>query len=414
MVPPDAVVPGKHGSFGSPPIRLSRDFPSLSDLCGTSIRDRIRAGTADEAGGDRGFVQGEFLAWWMRDFKIPVLATTNTLGGFGFLGEPGTVPILGPGTFLGSSRLGVRVRAGLWLDDCGNCAIDGSVFVLGRKTADAAFGSSQFSVITRPIFAPNVQPGVGPVGQTGEAVAVPNILTGSLTAHAESFLWGADANVRHCLCSGCDWQATWFAGYRFLSLSESLAVTENITVVGPGGTQVRLVDPVGTVVTVRDRFGTENRFNGGQIGATYERRWGRFDVSARGSVALGVTHQELDIFGSQTRVRPGQLPVTFSGGLLAAGPNLGTFTRDRFSVAPEFTLNLGYWVTPNFKAYVGYNFLYWSNVLRPGDQIDRVVDLTFVPNAPPVPFSGQFRPQPLLRQSDLWVTGLQAGIEWRW
>jgi hypothetical protein len=70
-------------------------------------------------------------------------------------------------------------------------------------------------------------------------------------------------------------------------------------------------------------------------------------------------------------------------------------------------------VTPGFRAYVGYNYLFWSNVLRPGEQIDRTVDLTFVPNAPRVPF-GQNRPLPTFKQADLWAQGLQFGLEARW
>ena len=80
----------------------------------------------------------------------------------------------------------------------------------------------------------------------------------------------------------------------------------------------------------------------------------------------------------------------------------------------EVTANIGYWITPNLKAFVSYNFIYWTNVIRPGDQIDRVVDLSFVPNAPPTAPSGQLRPKPLFNQSDLWVTGLQFGVQWRW
>jgi hypothetical protein len=108
-------------------------------------------------------------------------------------------------------------------------------------------------------------------------------------------------------------------------------------------------------------------------------------------------------------------PDVFTGGLLAVGPNLGTFNRDQFSVVPEVTINLGYWVTPTIKAYVGYNFLYWSNVLRAGDQIDRVVDVTFVPNPPMnVPPSGLVRPQPTFHSSDLALNGIQFGLMGRW
>jgi hypothetical protein len=416
MVPAGVMVaPGKSGTFGSAPVRLSKDYPSLSDLCGTPLHDRIGSALGQD-GLDRGFVQGEFLLWWMQGFNIPVLATTSTSPtGTGYLGDPATVPIIGPGNVVGGIRPGVRLRAGYWLDEANTWAIDGSIFYLGQSNWDSAVGSNQYPVITRPIFSPNPFPGSTTlIGETGEAVAVPGILAGGLTVHAQSVLWGADVNLRRCLLNDCDTRASWFVGYRNLNLIESLKMTENITVIGPGDGRVLLTDPIGSIVRVQDRFGTTNHFNGGQIGGTYERRWGRFDFDARGSVALGVTSQELSISGSQTRTPPGGVPVNFQGGLLAVGPNLGNFTGNQFSVVPEVTLNAGYWVLPNLKVHMGFNFIYWTNVIRPGGQIDNVVDLTYVPNAPHVPSSGQARPQPLFHQSDLWVTGLQFGAEWRW
>jgi hypothetical protein len=422
LVPAGAVAPGKHGTFGSPPIRLSRDYPSLGELCGSLAH--LGAGPAAGVVGftngyeglpQRGFVSAEYLLWWVPGLDIPILATTNPdPNRFGFIGEPGTRSILGPGELLGGTRNGVRARAGYWFGD-GLWAFDGGVFALGRRTAEVVLSPDQFPIITRPIFSPNPRPdGPGVIGQTGEAVAVPGVLRGFQTVQADSFLWGADANLRNCIFTRCDSRAAWFAGYRYLNLRESVTINEFITVTGNANGRVLIPDPVGTVVVVTDRFATSNHFNGGQIGGMYERRWGRVSVDGRASVAFGVTHQELSIFGIQTRTRPGQPPESFRGGLLAAGPNLGNFTRDEFSVVPEVTLNVGYWVTPNFKAFVGYNFLYWPNVIRPGEQIDSVVDLTFVPNAPQVLPSGQNRPAPLFRQSDLWVTGIQFGVEWRW
>ncbi len=419
MVPLGAEVPGKKGVFGSEPIRISRDFPSLSDLCGTPVRDGLHGlSTNDQerAGAARGFIEGEYLMWWMRGLTVPVLATTSTNPtGTGFLGSPGTVPVIGSGTFLGSARDGLRLRAGLWLDDCNCWGIDGSIFFLGQRDADAAYGSNQFPVLTRPVFSPNPIPGTGTIiGETGEAVSVPGILAGALTVHAQSVLWGGDANVSRCLLNDCDSRATLFVGYRNLDLVESLAINENITVIGSGGGRIVVTDPIGTMVHVQDKFATQNYFNGGQIGGTYERRWGRFDLDARASIAFGVTEQELNISGYQTVTLPGQATQTFRGGLLAVGPNLGDFTRDRFSVAPELTLNAGYWLTQNLKVHVGYNFLYWTNVIRPGEQIDRVVNLSYVPNAPAVGISSLVRPEALFQQSNMLVHGVQFGIEWRW
>jgi hypothetical protein len=410
------VAPGKHGTFGSPPIRLSRDYPPLVDLiCGGWLTEQDW--TADDRPAtDRFYVQPELLLWWTRSAQIPVLATTSTATqtnaalrqGFGFLGDPFTRNLIGPGSLGDTFRPGFRIRAGAWADDCGTVGIDGSFFFLGRRSGATTISSAQTPVITRPFFAPNPEV----AGEFGEAVALPGSSVGTLSVANHSSLWGMDANLRRALCRQCDFRAEVFAGYRFLSLNEGLGITESIVAV-PGNP----FQAPGTLSLVQDNFETRNRFNGGQLGAVAERQWGRFSVALRTSVALGVTHQELDITGAQLVMPPGQPATTFTGGLLAAGPNLGRFSRDRFGVVPEVGINFGYWLTPYLKAYAGYNFLYWSNVIRPGDQIDRVVDLTFVPNTPmmnPPTFSGQFRPQPLFRQTDFWAQGIQFGLETRW
>ena len=61
----------------------------------------------------------------------------------------------------------------------------------------------------------------------------------------------------------------------------------------------------------------------------------RWSLDLRTTVALGSTHQRLTIDGSQVRTLPGQAPLVFRGGLLALDSNIGTFSRDRFSVVPE-------------------------------------------------------------------------------
>jgi hypothetical protein len=410
MVPAGVPVPGRHGTFGSKPINISRDFPTFF---ADGVRER--AGLAAGAGLDarnRGFVQAEYLMWWATPLQIPLLGTTNTAGGLGFVGEPGTQQILGPGQIIGPFRNGVRVRGGTWLG--AGCGIDGSFFYLPQKSTEIVRTSDQFPIITRPVFSPNPAPGGGVIGNTGEAVTVPGVLTGSLSARAESVIYGFDANLRKCLHTCCDWHAEWFVGYRNVSMEESLSITENINVVGtdPG---VAVPDPPGTVVFVRDTFATNNYFHGAQIGGLYERQFGRFTVSGRASVGLGVTRQEVNIDGFQVRTRPGMPPMSFTGGgLLAAGPNIGNFTNNEFSVVSELTVNVGYRVTPAVRVYAGYNFLYWSNVVRPGDQIDGVVDLTFVPNGPPAIPSGLNRPAVPFKQSDMFISGVQFGAEFRW
>ena len=405
MTPHGVGVPGVRGTFGSPPISLSRDYPAWRDLldnCGIGqcrLFDPPTGGPAT----DRLFFGAEYLLWRVNAQPIPVLASTSVNGGSGFLNDPGTRLLLGPGAFGDTIRSGLRVRGGAWLDECGTWGIDGSYFFLGRKTASATFDSGTTPTIARPIFAPNIN------SEFSELVARPGFATGTLAVDAASELWGADANLRHAICRRCDFRAEVFAGYRFLSLKESLTMAEQITALPDAP------NPAGTRVFVQDSFRTKNQFHGGQVGGLIERKWGNVSLELRGSVALGVTRQELAIAGSQDRVLPGGQPERFVGGLLAAGPNLGSFSRDTFSVVPEATINLGYWVSPNVKAFVGYNALYWSNVVRPGDQIDRVVNLSFVPNPrPDTPASAVNRPLPTFKPSDLWANGVQFGVELRW
>jgi hypothetical protein len=419
----EAVAPTRGRVFGSPSLNLSRDF-AVRDLFGLDLYTPPRGtvgpdGTVmlDGPATDLFFFQAEYLLWWANRPRIPTLATTSdSPTGFGFLGDPNTRALLGPGTFGPSLRNGMRIRGGGYFDECEPVGLDASFFFLGTARERAAFDSAQFPVITRPFFAPNTATINAPPGsiflpgEFGEVVARPGLSAGRLEIDADSYLWGADVNYRRGICRTCEGGRGWFLGYRHLNLTERLNITEFITANG-----AQAPDPVGTRVVVGDRFETRNQFHGGQVGYLWNRRAGRWDLDARASVALGVTHQILTIDGFQQRTRPGEATQVFRGGLLAAGPNLGRFTDNKFSVVPEATFNLGYMVSPSVRLYVGYNFLYWNNVIRPGDQIDRTVDVTFVPNPPAnVPPSGQFRPQPLFRQSDLWVQGIQFGAELRW
>jgi hypothetical protein len=336
----------------------------------------------------------------MNNAEIPVLATTASGAMFGYLGDPTTTALLGPGSFGSSSpRSGLRLRAGTWLDDCQHCGLDASFFFLGQVITTASLDSSQFPTIARPFYAANFG------REFSELIAFPGISSGRFAVEQTSFIWGVDANIRRRIRNT---GAEWFAGFRNVNLDESLTMSEFITA------QAGAPDPAGTMIVVRDRFETQNSFFGGQLGGRGGWQFGNVSISLGGSVALGVTHQVLTVEGSQAKTVPGFPTQSFTGGLLAVGPNLGTFSRDRFSVVPEGTLSIGYDVRPNWKVFVGYNVLGWTNVIRPGDQIDHVVDLTFVPNAPNVPYSGQPRPQPTFTQSDAWIHGISFGVQGAW
>src|SRR5262249_59900165 len=119
--------------------------------------------------------------------------------------------------------------------------------------------------------------------------------------------------------------------------------------------------------------------------------------------------------GSQLQIDNVLGAQRFRGGLLALSSNIGHYDRERFTVIPEVGLNVGYELSEHCRLTVGYNFLYWSSVVRPGDQIDRNVDVTLIPNfiASDLP-TGQRRPAPLLQKTDFWAQGLSVGVEIKW
>src|SRR5205807_1574161 len=183
------------------------------------------------------------------------------------------------------------------------------------------------------------------------------------------------------------------AGVRYLDLKDGIHITEDLiaTPTLPLFANDRII--------VSDRFDTHNQFFGGQVGLDTEVRRGRFFVDFRGKIALGDNHQTLDIQGSQTITTPAGAVQNFRGGLLALPSNIGHFTRDRFAVVPELGLSVGYQMTEQLRVSVGYNLLWWSNVLRAGEQIDRVLDETQIPNFGAIhPPAGQNRPAVLFKE----------------
>jgi hypothetical protein len=78
-------------------------------------------------------------------------------------------------------------------------------------------------------------------------------------------------------------------------------------------------------------------------------------------------------------------------------------------------INVGYQLTEHLRAFVGYSFLYWTHVARPGDQIDRAVNPTQLPLSTTAPqLTGPARPAPVLRDTDFWAQGISFGVEFRY
>ena len=95
------------------------------------------------------------------------------------------------------------------------------------------------------------------------------------------------------------------------------------------------------------------------------------------------------------------------GGIFAQPTNIGTQTHNHFCYSPEINANLLYNINSNWRAMVGYSFIYWNQVVLAGNQIDRNVNLGQATGGPQVPL-------PKFQRSDFWVQGISLGGDYRW
>jgi hypothetical protein len=358
------------------------------------------------------WVSAEYLLWWIKGQSLPALVTTGSPNDHipGALGQPNTFVLYGNGNVSEDVRSGLRFRAGWWFTDDHSIGVDGSFFFLGDRSVNFIAGSNGSPALFRPFLDAGFPAGHGLPTQPfedAEIVAFPGVAAGAVAVSQSTRLQGYELNVRGNLLNGsCDgycYTIDGYAGFRSLVLDEDLQITESITSVVPGAPGSLLV---------RDWFSTGNRFYGGQVGINAEARFGLFYLDLNTQVAAGNVHQMVDILGGTSTTTPSG--STFSpGGLLAQRSNTGHFDRDRFAVLPEVGVTFGYHVTDYLRVFVGYNFLYISNVARPAQQIDRVVNPTFIPGSP-IPASGPARPSFTFHETDFYAQGINFGLEFRW
>jgi Putative beta barrel porin-7 (BBP7) len=351
------------------------------------------------------WARADYLLWWTKGSRVPPLVTTSPAASGGIIG-PGTTVLLGGSRLDSDPSSGVRFALGFWLDEEHTIGLEGGgLFLGGRSTNFVAGGDggANSPTIARPFF--NVNTG----REDSELVSAPNFLAGTVAVHSSSRLAGGDVNGLLNLACGCNNRLDAAYGFRYFQLNDGLGIAENLAVTpnvpGLGGSTFALLD----------QFDTVNRFYGGQIGLRDEFRRGRFFVDLSGTVALGAVQQVVNIRGATALTPPGGATVVQNGGLLALPSNIGHYTRSRFAVLPEMGLNVGYQLTDGVRIYTGYNFLYLSKAVRPGDQIDRVLNPTQLPVIGGIGgLVGAPRPSFQYNETDYWAQGIEFGLEFRY
>lgn len=354
--------------------------------------------------------------WWQDGMDLPPLASTGRLSARTPL--PNGRVLYGNEEVLTDQLNGMRFDFGVWLDQCHTWGIGGGAFGLNRETDNFSAGP-QDGTFVRPIFTVigNPAPNRDELTNAYALVNDPNQdHTGTLNIAVDSQLRGWDLYVRHfrnakqgCTHHGpCSCPTRWCSrsehriGFRQVELDEGIGINSSV--------QVGVGDPTPLTFALNESFRTRNQFNGIDLGWFHTRSidYWNFDLGLR--LAVGNTRQSVNIAGET--VINGTAPA-LSGGLLALNSNIGRYQRDQFSVLPELNARIGYQLTDQLRATIGYTFLYMSNVVRPGDQIERIIDQGQMPSSNAPSAAGIF-PRFAFNTTDYWAQGVSFGLDYRW
>jgi hypothetical protein len=362
-----------------------------------------------------GWISYEFLGWWQDGMYLPPLVSTSSdpqvpVQDAGVLGEPTTQVLFGGRRVLDDGIDGSRLRFGIWLDRCHTWGLAAELFELSRESEGFRGTSTGDPILARPFFNTDIG------NQDSELVAYPGILSGTVTASASGQFRGAGFHFKRLRCcdQGCrQWlfcscpdhyctRTERLVGYRYLELEEQVTITEDLVSTDP--------DQPGSFDII-DSFKVRNQFNGIDLGWNYRLTRGYWSFATRLRLALGITHQSVAINGRTTASDPIDGVRTGAGGLLTAVSNIGFYEQDEFAVVPEINFDGGYQLTDHLKFTLGYTFIYWSNVVRPGHIIDTDVNPLLLPETI---LSGARRPAFAFDTTDYWVQGINFGFEYRW
>jgi len=364
----------------------------------------------------------DYLLWRLKDAPLPVALVTQgdlvqaavAAAPVGALNTPGT-SVVSPSSFPFNSASGVRMAMGGWINSSRTVGMDCSCFVLQRETSSFTANSPQggTQVFAIPYF------DLGTNTENALQISDPFLHPASVSIQNHLFLWGGDCDAVYHLYGNRWFSLGALSGCSYLNLNETLDYNVNIT-----------STPAATVPNAysnfSDRFATNNQFVGGQVGGRVEFRLDRFFLNVTGKVAVGEMYEAVTVTGSNTNniAVPGST-TTVPIGLFAQSTNIGRQSQDHLAIIPQCQAQLGVEVWRWLRIFGGYNFIYASSVVRPGDQIDRQFNpLNFAPglqtnfppalSGPPPSIFQPYHPAISLATSTFWANGINVGFELRW
>lgn len=402
QAPPVPAPPPTSGGAGEHPYG-----PAVQELAGGPRFPDSEALETEEpqpsSTGIRAWGEVGYLLWWIKNGPEPVpLVTTgnpnNPLAGV--LGQPDTRVLFGGSNLNYGTFSGLHGTLGFWLNEGRSVGLEGSGFLLERRSVGFSVGSDAAGnpPLLVPLFDPTINQATGAIVSSSTLPA----FTGGVTVASHTRLWGYEANAILALNPQGPMQLDLLAGYRSLALDEDLALAV-------ANQEIDL----GIQNYFSDRFATNNHFYGGQLGARAGWESGWLQLRLQGQVALGNTLQVVDRTGNSLQTGSDAfVPGGHPGGILVQPSNMGSLSHNTFTVVPAAKARIGIQLLTGLFASVSYDFLYWSSVVRPGQQIDPVVNPTQSVIFGTGVLAGPARPAALFQHSDFIAHGITFGLEY--
>lgn len=353
----------------------------------------------------------DFTLWRFSRMPVAVplaVTTTSSPGpGVNILGvDPNARVILGGDQISNDPTNGGRLWFGFWFDSHRSLGFEvaGMWVETPNQNVGVQSNATGTPMYSRPVFIPAMGPSV-------YDISYPTYVRGNFVVETQQVMQGLEANFIGFALGDQRFALEVLAGGRFLNLEERLNLNyqmTNLVAMPAFGNEILAA---GTTAHVNDTYRTTNQFYGGQIGGRLETNLGRLSLGLAGKIAFGVNNMTLHVDGNTTR---SDVATAYPAGILANAANIGRYQDSRYAYVPEGNLSIGWWFTPNLRLKVGYNLLYISDVIRPGNHITNVVNPAGVPVDQMYGSAPVLRSPPLFQRSDFLAEGFTFGIDFRY
>jgi hypothetical protein len=346
-----------------------------------------------------GWAEVDYLLWWRSGRYMPPLVTTQPNSGV----LPSATILFGNGEIDEQVRPGGRLNIGVWLDPCEVLGLGVRYLGVGESPVEYSLDSDELGFFARPFNDASVDPAVAtafPIANN--LAAVPT--TGNLLIRSDSEVHAGDVYLRRAVRRVCGVRLDLLAGYQAARIDEDLSI-DSLTV-------TQRLDTIESLA-VSDIFDTKNEYNAGYFGLQADYRHCNWSLDVMAKFAFGNMHQTVSIDGQTVATDAnGGVSVRNSGLLAQAATNVGVHVQDEFAFMNDTSVKLSYHATQRLKLSVGYSLMYWSNVVRPGDQINLNVDSRLLGDPPDNPDPPITQPAFVFKTTDFLLQGINLGMQY--